>query len=74
MSKLPSDAEMTKLFVLGKLSNAEIAQMYEVTPQAVDKRWRKLGLERRPITNQANDLIARVWKIKTVQGRGVTTP
>ncbi|MFE9455969.1 hypothetical protein [Streptomyces californicus] len=70
MSKLPSDAEMTKLFVLGKLSNTEIAQMYEVTPQAVDKRWRKLGLERRPITNQANDLIARVWKIKTVQGAG----
>ncbi|MFE9999817.1 hypothetical protein [Streptomyces avermitilis] len=68
MTKLPSDAEMIKLFVLGQLNNREIAEMYDVTPQAVNKRFQKLGLERRPYSNDANAEIAKVWKVLATQG------
>ncbi|WP_333745391.1 hypothetical protein [Streptomyces sp. IBSBF 2950] len=70
MTKLPSDAEMTRLFVLGQLNNREIAEMYEVTPQAVNKRFQKLGLERRPFANDANAEIAKVWKVEATQEAG----
>jgi hypothetical protein len=68
MTKLPSDAEMTKLFVLGQLNNREIADKYDVTPQAVNKRFQKLGLERRPYSNDANAEIAKVWRVVATQG------
>ncbi|MEU1176544.1 hypothetical protein ABZ464_02650 [Streptomyces sp. NPDC005820] len=70
MTKLPSDAEMTKLFVLGQLNNREIAELYGVTPQAVNKRFQKLGLERRPFANDANAEIAKVWKVEATQEAG----
>ncbi|MFD8088958.1 hypothetical protein [Streptomyces malaysiensis] len=69
MAKLPSDAEMSKLFVLG-VSNAEIAARYDVSVQAVDFRWRKLELERMPVINQANAIIGKVWKVTATQDRG----
>ncbi|MFC9231343.1 hypothetical protein ACFTZI_20660 [Streptomyces decoyicus] len=70
MSKLPSDAEMTKLFALGQLNNREIAEKYGVTPQAVNKRYAKLGLERRPHANDANAEIAKVWKVQATREVG----
>ncbi|MEU3825216.1 hypothetical protein AB0F36_07805 [Streptomyces sp. NPDC029080] len=65
MAKLPSDAELTKMFVLNQLTDQEIADKYDVTRQAVQSRWRKLGLERRPVVNQANSLIGNIWKIRS---------
>ncbi|MBD0739849.1 response regulator transcription factor [Streptomyces sp. CBMA29] len=62
MAALPSDAELLKLYALGK-KNPEIAAMYGVTPQAVNYRFDKLNIKRRPLTTQANDLIGQVWKI-----------
>jgi hypothetical protein len=70
MTKLPSDAELTKLFALGQLNNREIAERYGVTPQAVNKRFQKLGLERRPFANDANAEIAKVWKVQATQEAG----
>jgi hypothetical protein len=70
MSKLPSDAELTKLFVLGQMNNREIADTYGVTPQAVNKRFQKLGLERRPFSNDASAEIAKVWRVHATQEAG----
>jgi len=42
MTSLPSDAELTKLATLG-YKDAEIAAMYEVTAQAVSKRFVSMG-------------------------------
>ncbi|MCZ4119026.1 hypothetical protein O3X23_06400 [Streptomyces sp. H39-S7] len=53
-----------KAYALGK-GNVEIADAYGVTPQAVHYRFDKLGIKRRPLTTQANELIGKVWKIGT---------
>lgn len=69
MAKLPSDAEMSRLFVLGR-TNKEIAEEYDVTPQAVDFRLRKLGLYRQPEVAEANRLIGLAWTLKQQRGAG----
>lgn len=60
VTKLPSDAELKKLWVLGR-TNREIAEQYHVSIAAVDYRYKGLGLRRRPIVNQVRDLLNEVW-------------
>jgi hypothetical protein len=60
MAKLPSDAELAKLFAFGK-SQKEIAEEYEVTIQAVNLRFHKIGLHRVPYARQASQLIDSIW-------------
>ncbi|MFD7015906.1 hypothetical protein [Streptomyces sp. NPDC059928] len=64
MTKLPTDAEMAKLFHLG-VTDAEIAQEYDVTVQAVNKRFVKMQLRRKPIALRVNELVKSVWDVKT---------
>ncbi|MEV6551761.1 hypothetical protein AB0M57_24025 [Streptomyces sp. NPDC051597] len=64
MTKLPTDAEMTKLFHLG-MTDAELAEEYDVTPQAVNKRFVKMKLRRKPIALRVNELVKSIWDVKT---------
>lgn len=67
MAGLPEDSELLRLYALG-LKNPEIAAQYGVTPQAVNYRFDKLKIKRRPITTQANALIGQVWTIGAEPG------
>src|SRR5690606_26025691 len=59
-----TDALLVKLYHLGK-SDAEIAEEYEITVQAVNKRLNKMGLTRRTKPNrQVNEWLAYRWDIK----------
>ncbi|GAA4071236.1 hypothetical protein [Streptomyces hundungensis] len=64
MTKLPTDAEMAKLFHLG-VTDAEIAKQYDVTVQAVNKRFVKMDLRRKPIALRVNELVKSIWDVKT---------
>ncbi|MFJ8041196.1 hypothetical protein ACIRBX_11890 [Kitasatospora sp. NPDC096147] len=66
MARLPSDAELKKLFVLGR-SNQEIADQYGVTLQAVAKRLAEQNYYRRPLAAAVvNDILSEAWSILTV--------
>ncbi|MEU5382662.1 hypothetical protein [Kitasatospora cineracea] len=69
MTSLPSDAELSRLFVLGAEA-ADIAAQYDVTPQAVYWRWNNMGLHRLPIAREVNQLIAGVWQVQSSAGAG----
>ncbi|AWN05279.1 immunity repressor [Streptomyces phage Ibantik] len=57
-----TDAILVKLFHLGRTDN-EIAGTYGITKQAVSKRRLKLGLERKPVSQQVNGYLAHRWAI-----------
>ncbi|MER6912250.1 hypothetical protein ABT354_11300 [Streptomyces sp. NPDC000594] len=64
MAKLPSDAELVKLFHLGADDKA-LAEEYGVTVQAVNKRFVNLGLRKKPAALRANELVRSIWDVKT---------
>ncbi|MGG2462853.1 hypothetical protein ACO0M4_24050 [Streptomyces sp. RGM 3693] len=64
MTKLPSDAELAKMFHLGVL-DADIAEQYGATVQAVNKRLVKMGLRKKPIAVRVNELVKSIWDVKT---------
>ncbi|MGW1867935.1 hypothetical protein ACWCPS_20490 [Streptomyces mauvecolor] len=65
MTKLPSDAELAKLFHLG-VTDADIAEQYGATVQAVNKRLVRMELRKKPIAVRVNELVKSIWPdIKT---------
>lgn len=56
MAKLPSAPELRRLFHLG-MKDTEVAEQYEVTRQAVQKRWREMNLVADPFRKQVQDLL-----------------
>jgi hypothetical protein len=60
MAKLPGNAELKKLFILG-VPQKEIAEHYGTTIQAVNLRFHNLGLHRTPYARQAGRLINSIW-------------
>ncbi|MFG2228017.1 hypothetical protein [Streptomyces sp. NPDC048644] len=64
MTKLPSDAELTKLFHLG-VSDIDLADEYGVSVQAVNKRMVRMGLRKKPIALRVNELVKSIWDVKT---------
>ncbi|GGW89383.1 hypothetical protein [Streptomyces noursei] len=70
MTSLPSNSELKKLHLQG-FSDEEIAERYQVTRQAVNKRMVSMDIRRKPtIATKANSLIP--WDVKTVQYGGGT--
>ncbi|MFH8346773.1 hypothetical protein [Streptomyces sp. NPDC018045] len=67
MTKLPTDATLRKLFHLG-VSDKKIAEQYDVSVQAVNKRMRKMDLHRKPIATEVTDVLNRAWSVKSVEG------
>ncbi|MCX4685462.1 hypothetical protein OG401_14245 [Kitasatospora purpeofusca] len=64
--KLPNDSELTKCFIKGE-TDTEIAQKYGCTRQWINAKRKKLGFGSiRPFTNQANELIRRVWDVQVL--------
>ncbi|MFE7752126.1 hypothetical protein [Streptomyces sp. NPDC057428] len=69
MAKLPSDAVLKKLYDLG-VTDKELAEQYGVTVQAVNKRFHKLGLPRRPtIVRRVNEALGQRWDLNHSKGR-----
>lgn len=64
MTKLPSDAELAKLFHLG-VQDVEIAEQYGATVQAVNKRLVGMGLRKKPLAVRVNELVKSLWDVKT---------
>jgi hypothetical protein len=62
VAKLPSRAELVKLFLQGYDDN-ELAEQYGVTPAAVNKRRLILEMRKKPIAHAVNNLIP--WEVKT---------
>jgi hypothetical protein len=60
MTKLPDNATLLRFYREG-LADAEIAKAYGCTVQAVNLRWAKLGIERRPWSNAATAIIEAAW-------------
>ncbi|MEU3351283.1 hypothetical protein [Streptomyces sp. NPDC037389] len=72
MTKLPPDAELTKLFHLG-VSEQEIATRYRASQQGVNRRMKKMGLIRTPLFNRRiNALLGGIWDVKTDRTGGDT--
>lgn len=64
-NRLPADDELVGLYHAG-LSDREIAEMYGVTVQGVNRRWRKMGMSRlSPENHRVNDLIRVRWTIRS---------
>lgn len=62
-NRLPADDDLVDLYHQG-LSDREIADMFGVTVQAVNKRWRKMGMSRlTPENHRVNDLIRFRWNV-----------
>lgn len=61
-----TDALLVKLFHLDK-SDAEIAEQFGITVQAVSKRRMKLDLVRKPVSRQVNEWLATRWKVFSPQ-------
>lgn len=59
-ARLPDDDQMRRYFSLG-WRDSEVAEEYGVTRQAVQKRWRKLGLKRAPFVSEVTDLLNQGW-------------
>ncbi|MFI6682578.1 hypothetical protein [Streptomyces sp. NPDC050485] len=64
VTKLPSDAELAKMFHLG-VSDALLAEQYGVTVQAVNKRFVNMGLRKKPTAVRVNELVKSIWDVKT---------
>jgi hypothetical protein len=64
VTSLPSDAELLKLFLLGR-EDWELAQEYDVTIAAVNKRRIALNMRKKPIAHAVNELIP--WEVKTAR-------
>lgn len=60
MTKLPGNTEVIKLYRSG-LSDKEIAEAYDVTIQAVNKRLVALGIQRHPAKHAATAIINAAW-------------
>jgi hypothetical protein len=63
-----TDQVLVKLVKLGK-TDKEIAEMYDITVQAVNKRLVAMGMQRRTKPNQqVNDYLRYRWEIRATQG------
>ncbi|MFC9591509.1 hypothetical protein ACFTUC_17175 [Streptomyces sp. NPDC056944] len=60
MAKLPDDETLRKYFRDG-LSDREIADMHGCSYQAVNLRFTKMGLERKPYKNIASAILEAAW-------------
>ncbi|UFQ16398.1 MULTISPECIES: hypothetical protein [Streptomyces] len=60
MAKLPTDGVLRKLFQLGQ-SDQEIADQYDVTPQAVNKRLVNMGLRKKPVATRVMEQVKATW-------------
>ncbi|WP_340376589.1 hypothetical protein U5640_16725 [Streptomyces sp. SS7] len=60
MTKLPANPELLKLYRNGK-SDKEIAAMFDVSFQAVNKRLKLMGIRRAPFKSQAQEILEHVW-------------
>ncbi|MDQ8703323.1 hypothetical protein RCO28_12610 [Streptomyces sp. LHD-70] len=67
MAKLPTDGVLRKLFQLGQ-TDSEIAEEYDVTVAAVNKRMVAMGLRRKPIATRVTEGINRAWDLKSEAG------
>ncbi|UQI44646.1 hypothetical protein M1P56_09940 [Streptomyces sp. HU2014] len=64
MAKLPSDAELAKMFHLG-VTDQSLAAQFDVTVAAVNKRFVKMGLRKKPIALRVNELVKGIWDVKS---------
>lgn len=60
MTKLPGSTEFIKLYRSG-LSDKEIAEAFDVTVQAVNKKLVNLGIQRHPAKHAATAIINAAW-------------
>lgn len=60
MAKLPKNPELLKLYRNG-FSDKEIADMFDVTVQAVNLRLSALGVQRAPFRNSAIKILETAW-------------
>ncbi|MGW2713694.1 hypothetical protein HKX69_05785 [Streptomyces argyrophyllae] len=60
MAKLPDNETLRRFFREG-LSDKEIAKAYDVSVQAVNQRFSKMGLERKPWMNTATAILNAAW-------------
>jgi hypothetical protein len=68
MTKLPDNPELLKLYRDG-LSDVEIAEMYDVTYQAVNLRLNAMGIRRAPFRAKVAEILESAWPIEEA-GRG----
>ncbi|MFD5308301.1 hypothetical protein [Streptomyces ardesiacus] len=64
-----TDAELISRFHAGE-KDREIAEDYGITPQAVEKRRRKLGLKRNRVYDTVNEGLRTRWDIKSATNSG----
>lgn len=67
MAKLPSDAELRKLFHLG-WTDDELAAQYGVRKQAVNKRRIGMGLYQKPTATRVTEMVNEAWDVRTTSG------
>ncbi|MFD4608291.1 hypothetical protein ACFWOT_09265 [Streptomyces sp. NPDC058440] len=60
MGSLPDNSTLLKFYRDG-LSDAEIAEAYGVSVQAVNKRFARMDIERKPWTNTATAILNTAW-------------
>ncbi|MER5441140.1 hypothetical protein [Streptomyces sp. NPDC002790] len=60
MAKLPVDGVLRKLAQLGQ-TDQQIAEQYDVTPQAVNKRLVRMGLRKKPLASTVQEQVKDVW-------------
>jgi hypothetical protein len=66
MTKLPENPELLKLYRNG-LSDKEIAERFDVTVQAVNKRLDAMGIKRQPFSTQVRIILEAAWPAKETQ-------
>lgn len=72
MAKLPTDAELAKLYHLG-VSDKDIAASHGARRQGVNRRMVDMGLYRSPLINRrVNAVINSIWDVKN-DGTGADT-
>ncbi|MDI1454397.1 hypothetical protein NHG22_11335 [Streptomyces sp. ATE26] len=61
MAKLPDDETLKKFLYVDGLTDRQIAAAYGVSIQAVNKRYVKMGIQRKPWMNTATAILDAAW-------------
>ncbi|MFJ2187816.1 hypothetical protein ACIOJE_07575 [Kitasatospora sp. NPDC087861] len=72
MAKLPSDADLSKLFILGA-TDLELAKKYGVSVQAVNLRRGNLKMgvwSRGSAVSRVNNMVSEIWDVQSHSGAG----
>lgn len=60
MTKLPDNDKLMRYYREG-ISDKQIAETYDVTVQAVNNRYKKMGIEKKPWSNTATAIVDAAW-------------